>query len=194
MEVEIASLSASELAGYAAVPIRFVVTERVAFDPHGARLPRELTVVPVRVPFEKDYDALPGMLPLNWRSRYRLDDWGILVARRAGVIVGGAAVAPAEEVGMDDEEGANTAVLWDLRVEPDSRGHRIGTALFRAAERWAVRGDYSVLLAETQDVNVPACRFYQAMGCTLSSYEPNAYPDIPEESRLTWRRELSSAK
>ena len=194
MEVEIASLPPSALAAYAAVPISFLVTQCVAIDPSDARLPHELLVVPVPEPFEKNYDALPGMSPLDWPSRYTLDDWVILVARREGVIVGGAAVAPAMDVEMDEQGQGDVAVLWDLRVAPDARGQRIGAALFRAAERWAVRGDYTVLLAETQDVNVAACRFYDAMGCTLIACEPDAYSAIPGETRLIWRRDLSSTK
>jgi GNAT superfamily N-acetyltransferase len=194
MEVEIASLPPSELAAYAAVPISFLVTHRVAIDPSDARLHHELGVVPAPEPFEKNYDALPGMSPPDWPSRYRLDDWGILVARRRGVIVGGAAVAPAMDVEMDEKGSGDMAVLWDLRVAPDARRQGIGSALFRRAERWAARGDYTVLLAETQDVNVAACRLYEAMGCTLISCEPGAYSEIPGETRLIWRRDLSSAK
>jgi GNAT superfamily N-acetyltransferase len=190
MHLEISALSESQLAEYATVPISFVVTHRMTADAQEVDAPSRLRMTAIPEPFEKNYDAFPGMSPLDWPSRYRIHDWGILAARCDGVLIGGAAVAPAVEVGMKEEQRTDTAVLWDLRVAPAARGRQIGTALFHAAERWAVRAGYTFLLAETQDINVAACRFYQALGRTLISYVHNAYPDVPGEARLIWRREL----
>jgi ribosomal protein S18 acetylase RimI-like enzyme len=189
-ELEIAPVSEAQLAEYAAVPIRFAVTQRITVGNSAEFAPCELRASPVPVPFEKDYDAVPGMSPIDWPSRYRLRDWRIIAARRNGVVVGGAAFAPGAEVGMDLDGRGDTAVLWDLRVAPSLRGRHIGAALFRAGERWASHRAYGVLLAETQDINVAACRFYRSMGCTLISYDANAYPELPGEARLLWRRDL----
>jgi GNAT superfamily N-acetyltransferase len=191
MDLEIASLSESQLAEYAAVPIRFCVTHRITIGDIADLAHHEPGIIPVQVPFEKDYDALAGMSPTSWPSRFRLGDWKIIVARLGGVIVGGAAIAPAADVGMDLDGRGDTAVLWDLRVAPNVRGQQIGTALFRASERWAAQGAFTVLLAETQDINVAACRFYQSMGCALVAYEPKAYPEFPDETLLLWRRDLA---
>jgi GNAT superfamily N-acetyltransferase len=190
MVVEIAPLTESELAAYATVPISFVATDRLALDVRGTDSADVLTRMPLPRPFEKNYDMLPGISPTAWHTRFMLNAWGLFVAREEEVIVGGAAIAPAVDVGMDAAGRGEAAVLWDLRVAPGRRGHRIGTALFQAAEQWAVRRGYSVMLAETQDINVAACRFYQAMGCRLISFDSNAYPDHSGEAQLVWRRAL----
>ena len=47
------------------------------------------------------------------------------------------------------------------------------------------------MLVETQQVNVGACRLYERCGCELISAAANAYPDLPGEVRLVWRKRLS---
>jgi len=42
------------------------------------------------------------------------------------------------------------------------------------------------LKVETQNINVPACRFYEKQGCHLSSINRNAYKAFPEEVELIW--------
>jgi GNAT superfamily N-acetyltransferase len=184
--VEIVDLSASELATYAALSIAFRVDSRMARDP-GAPAPDALVEVPVVPPFVKDYDTLAGMSPLEWPSRYAMERWGLLVARMEGRVVGGAAVAPGAEVMPEHAVEVGTAVLWDLRVAPERRGRGVGSALFRAAERWVRAQGYRALLVETQDVNVAACRLYARMGCRLVSYDEQGYDTMPGEARLIWR-------
>ena len=43
---------------------------------------------------------------------------------------------------------------------------------------------------ETQDVNVPACRFYHAHGFRLERVVLGAYPNLPNEVQLLWRKPL----
>jgi hypothetical protein len=43
---------------------------------------------------------------------------------------------------------------------------------------------------ETQNINVPACRFYARMRCTLGAIHRYAYPDLPGEAQLLWYRTL----
>jgi len=38
---------------------------------------------------------------------------------------------------------------------------------------------------------VPACRFYQKMGCTLGAIDRFAYPGQPAEVRLLWWKALA---
>jgi GNAT superfamily N-acetyltransferase len=85
------------------------------------------------------------------------------------------------------------AVLWDIRVAPPVRGLRVGTALFRAAEGWARARGCRQLEVETQNVNVPACRFYARQGCVLATVEPAAYPGLPGEMQLLWYKDLGPA-
>ena len=67
-----------------------------------------------------------------------------------------------------------------------------GSALFRAAWHWASARDCRWLKIETQNVNVPACRFYPKMGCTLGAIDPFAYPGQPGEVQLLWWKALAS--
>jgi GNAT superfamily N-acetyltransferase len=117
--------------------------------------------------------------------------WGFLVARIDGRRVGGAAIAfDTPGVAMLDGR-RDVAVLWDIRVAADARGAGVGSALFREVEAWArVRG-CSRLEVETQNINVPACRFYARQGCTLGAVNRSAYPDLPHEIQLIWFKDLS---
>lgn len=151
---------------YAGLPIAFTV--RTVLGSDGAEVAVE--------PWLKDYDALDGG-PLSWPDRFELEGWRLFTARTGARLVGGAAVSDA-------------GWLWDLRVRPDSRGQGVGRALFEAAAAWARARGYVRLMVETQDVNVPACRFYERMGCRLDSAEPGAYPGLPGETRLVWHLEL----
>jgi ribosomal protein S18 acetylase RimI-like enzyme len=82
------------------------------------------------------------------------------------------------------------AVVWDIRVARSERGAGVGSALFRAAEDWAVARSCGWLKVETQNINAAACRFYQKMGCTLGGIDRFAYPDLPSEVQLLWWKEL----
>lgn len=87
--------------------------------------------------------------------------------------------------GQDD-----VALLWDIRVAPDARGRGIGSALLAEVERWSVERGAQCLEVETQNINVPACRFYEAHGFELRRVNPRAYPELPHETQLLWYKRL----
>lgn len=81
------------------------------------------------------------------------------------------------------------AVLWDLRVHPDYRGRGLGRSLFEQAARFAREMGLAQLKIETQNNNVAANRFYQAMGCRLGVFHRFAYAGIAgveDEVMLLW--------
>jgi GNAT superfamily N-acetyltransferase len=82
------------------------------------------------------------------------------------------------------------AELWDLRVAPEARGIGIGHRLFHNAVEWARSRQCRVLKAETQNIPVPACRFYARQGCELGGINRRAYSDELEEVQMLWYREL----
>jgi hypothetical protein len=43
---------------------------------------------------------------------------------------------------------------------------------------------------ETQDINVPACRFYAKHGFALRAADCFAYPTLPDETMLLWYKDL----
>jgi GNAT superfamily N-acetyltransferase len=150
------------------------------------------TEIPVAQPYVKDYDVIEGQGPARWAKRFDVSNWGMIGAFEDGARVGGAVIAfRTADVhmlsGRDD-----VAVLWDIRVAPRRRGSGVGSALFRAAERWAGDRGCGWLKIETQNVNTAACRFYQKMGCTLGGIERFAYPELPEEVQLLWWKALEA--
>ena len=149
-----------------------------------------LTERSVDVPYVKDYDAINGGSPAGWATRFDVSDWGLFVARIEGHHIGGAVVAfNTPGLTMFDGQG-NPAVLWDIRVSPEARGQGVGSALFEAAAAWAKARGCRQLQIETQNINVPACRFYARQGCVLAAVHRFAYPDLPDEIQLLWQKEL----
>ena len=194
LPVDVAEEPASALADYASVPIAFQVRSvlDVADSPGGSG-GWVLTGRRLDAPYLKDYDAIPGEHPTGWPDRFDVSGWGWLAARVEGRRVGGAAVATRTR-GLPMLEGrGDLAVLWDLRVAPEARRQGVGSALFRAAETWALARGCRQLRVETQNVNVPACRFYARQGCELVSVDRCAYPGLPDEIRLVWHRDLAPA-
>jgi GNAT superfamily N-acetyltransferase len=194
LPVDVVEESAAALAGYAGIPIAFQVRSVLdvadAADGSGGWV---LTERGLDAPYLKDYDAIPGEHPAGWPDRFDVSGWGWLAARVEGRRVGGAAVALCAP-GLPMPEGRrDLAALWDLRVAPGARGRGVGTALFRAAEAWARARGCRQLRVETQNVNVPACRLYARRGCVLASVDRSAYPGLPEEVRLIWRKALPGA-
>jgi GNAT superfamily N-acetyltransferase len=188
MAIEVTEEPAAALAELARIPISFVV--RSVFDVVDDADGFALTERPLAAPYVKDYDAISGEGPTRWADRFDLSNWGFLAARVDGRHVGAAAVA-FDTAGVDMLEGRrDLAVLWDLRVVPEARGEGVGSALFRAAEAWArVRGCVQLKI-ETQNINVPACRFYAGQGCMLGAVNRSAYPELPDEIQLLWYKDL----
>jgi GNAT superfamily N-acetyltransferase len=190
MHVAVAEEPMPDLTAYAFVPIAFVV--RRVLDVavlHGGLGGFALAEHDVHPPYVKDYDALEG--PASWAERFDLGSWGWMAARAEGRRVGGAVVAW-DTPGLDMLEGRrDLAVLWDIRVAPDARGRGVGAALFRAAETWASARGCRTLKIETQNVNLPACRFYARQGCVLGAIHRFAYPALPDEVQLLWYKDLA---
>lgn len=188
MTVEVRQEPLAALGEYATVPIAFEV--RSVFEVAEAGEGFELVERPVAAPYVKDHDAIPGEGPAAWAMHFDLSSWALFAAWRDGRRVGGAAVA-FDTPGVDMLEGRrDLAVLWDIRVAPDVRAQAVGTALFRAAEDWARARGCTELKVETQNIDVPACRFYARQGCVLAEATRGAYPTLPHEVQLIWRKPL----
>ena len=190
MRIEIREEPPSQLGEYARVPIAFEVRRVLDVAPaEGGLGGLAMTERDADPPYVKDYDV-DGEGPASWPERFDLSRWGLLSAWVDGARVGGAAVA-FDTPGVDMLEGRrDLAVLWDLRVAPEARGRGVGAALFRAAEAWAAARGCTRLKVETQNVNLPACRFYARQGCVLGAIHRFAYPDLPHEAMLLWYRDL----
>ncbi len=190
MTLEIRSEDANQLTAYAGVSIAFEVDRICDVTPHGGDGPFELRERPLAAPYRKDYDKAPGNHPRDWSRRFDLSNWIVLAAYLAQERVAGALLAFSTP-GLDMLEGrSDLAVLWDLRVAPQMRGHGIGSELFATAAISSRERECRQLKVETQNVNVPACRFYARQGCRLSTVQRNAYPEHPDEVQLLWVLDL----
>jgi GNAT superfamily N-acetyltransferase len=193
LDIREEALIPAALSEHAAIPIAFVVDRVLEVRLLDGGLGGiSLTQTAVTDPYVKDYDAIEDARPQRWPGRFDVSNWGLIGARRDGASVGGAVIAcrtPGLHMlgGRDD-----VAVLWDVRVSPRERGGGIGSALFRAGGDWAEARGCRWLKIETQNVNVPACRFYQKMGCTLGAIDRFAYPGQAAEVRLLWWKALTS--
>jgi len=177
---------------YGFIPIRFQVDSKLRLQDLVKSYGREILEDPVE-PYWKDYDLIPSEHPAILASRFDTTDWGVFNAFSNDSHVGGAIVA-CKTPGFE-AMGATpaSAILVDLRVHPNFRGQGMGSLLFVAAADWAHTNGCHELLVETQDTNVPACKFYSAMGFKLASADPTGYgPDTPE-AKLIWRFEFASS-
>ena len=80
------------------------------------------------------------------------------------------------------------AYVEELSVDTEFRGIGVGRALMTRAIEWAKEHNFPGLTLETQDNNVPACRFYEKCGFVLSGFDLYAYRNLdnPSEIALYW--------
>ena len=181
----------TQLVEYAQVPTGFTVAER--FDDQALMALRDdaaVQGVAVSPPYWKDYDAYLDGHPSEWPRQFDLSRWTILAAFDRTRRVGGAVVIVDDpQIGLL-RDCPSCALLWDVRVAPDARRQGVGSALLEAAEQRARERGARSLRVETQDVNVPACRFYHAHRFRLERTTPGAYAELPNEVQLLWRKAL----
>ncbi len=143
-------------------------------------------------PYIRDYDADEVEGPRRWAKRFDTSNWVFLLAEDGGQTVGATTVASrTPSVYMLDHRD-DLAVLWDLRVHPEHRGRGVGRALFTHAVTWSRAQRLKQLKIETHNTNVPACRFYAAMGCHLGAINRHFYrePQYAHEVALFWYLDL----
>ena len=194
MALEIRELAREASEEYPRIPTAFRVESRLRVEAvdgglGGFRMTEEL----VEEPYLKDYDESDHGGALDWVERFDASCVHPFMAFDGEKPVGGAVV-------VVDSIGAcaltcrdDVAVLWDIHVHPDYRGRGIGSMLFDRAVAWAREHGYGILAAETQSINVPACRFYAGKSCYLGLISPCAYADNPRlahEAMLVWCLDL----
>jgi len=148
----------------------------------------------VRKPYMKDYDADGGDTIKAWGEEFDLSQWGIFLATDDGKPIGGAALAMGTELyPIDRFQREDMIVLWDIRIHPEARRRGIARRLFLHVADWAKAREYGQLGIETQNVNVPACKFYARMGCKLGAIHRYGYagcPPVASEAMLLWYYDL----
>jgi ribosomal protein S18 acetylase RimI-like enzyme len=176
---------------YAKVRPEFIVESELTCDVvRGGLGGLALRETPVARPYPKygnDDD------PADWAETEDLSQWAIFLATLEQRPVGGAAVAPFPPGFTIPEIQEGVAGLWDIRVASDARRRGVGTAMLEHCAAWARVQGFTYLDIETQNVNVPACRFYAKQGCEMIEIRRHAYAHCPEfahEVMLIWRLRL----
>ena len=184
MNIAIRQETANDLEGYAQVPMVLTVRSRYRAElVDGGLGGWTLNEEPVVPPYEKDYDELGP--PTRWLKR-DISNWAVFAAYDGQQRVGGAAVAWNTPGLHMLEARTDLASLWDIRVRREYRRSGIGSQLFDKCAEWAKRKGCTRLKIETQDINVPACRFYAAKGCELRGIHHGMYPEYPDEVQFLW--------
>jgi GNAT superfamily N-acetyltransferase len=190
-------IGADRLAEYSSVP-SLVEVESIlqvkAVDGGFGGLALEL--VPVPNPYIKNYDSY-GDTPADWPAKWDVTNWCFLLATAGGKPLGAACVVSRTPEIRMLEGRDDLGVLWDIRVAPGYKRHGIGKALFDASVQWCREQGFKMLKIETQNVNVPACRFYASQGARLGAIHRFAYadaawsyPDVRDEVMLLWYYKL----
>jgi GNAT superfamily N-acetyltransferase len=192
--MRIQQIPPERLAEYAAVPIRFEVRSYFKVMPVDAGLGGIRLVEEACEPYIKDYDADGDDAgPLGWPRRFDVSNWAFFLVTEDEFTLGAATVAWNSD-GVNMLEGlSDIACLWDIRVQPVQRGKGVGMLLFQHTVRWARERGCRRLKIETQNINVPACRFYVRMGAHLGQIHRYAYdhePRVAHETMLMWYVEL----
>jgi len=191
MNIELSEALITSVDELGLVPISFTVDREYDVAPNQGSGRFVLSERLVQTPYAKDYDRIPGEGPSQWARRFDISRWGFIRAQSGGRLVGGAVLAfDTGDVAML-EGRRDLAVLWDIRVSPDVRGKGIGSRLVRSSEAWAISKGCRQLKVETQNINVPACKFYQRQGFILKAVDQLAYPELPGEIQLLWYKDLS---
>lgn len=190
MKIEIFPVAGQELIDYSSIPIRFEVRARLDIklvdNGLGGISFHEQQVTPT---YYKDYDQEEGEGPIRWPKRFDVTNWSLFIIRAGELPIGGAIVAfRTPNVDMLDRR-EDLSALWDLRVRPEYRRSGVGTELFKEVIKWSVDNGCKQLKVETQNVNVPACKFYVKQGCKLGEFHRYKYVDVPAAAReimLVW--------
>jgi GNAT superfamily N-acetyltransferase len=194
MPFTIVEVGTESLREYSTVPIAFEVQTMFRVDPIDGGLGGiTLTEEPVGKPYIKDYDTSDEGGPDRWGERFDLSNWGFFIGYEDRTPICCAAVA-------FDTPGVHMlckrrdlAVLWDIRVMPGMRRSGVGTKIFAQTLEWARSRGARQMKIETQNINVPACRFYRRMGCSLGEINAHAYahdPSVAHEVMLVWYLDL----
>ncbi len=193
MPVKIREIGYHQLQDYAQLSINFEVRSILRVTEHASGMGGiTLHEEPIEDVYTKDYDAHDGA-PESWPKQFDVRNWAFFLAVEDAETVGAVAIAYDTPTIHLLDGRPDLALVWDLRVHPDFRGRGIGSLLFAHAAEWARERGCEQLKVETQNVNVPACRFYVKNGCHLGAIHRHAYaatPRVADEVMLLWYLDL----
>jgi streptothricin acetyltransferase len=138
--------------------------------------------------------------PLHKTEGYIVDDQDVAEVR-GRLLEGDGLYLVAEEgrrlvglLDMERERWRDTAIIWNLLVDKEYRRRGLGREFIQRAIAWGRSHHLRAIVLETQTDNLPACRFYQAMGLQLGGIDDHYYTnhDIARnEVSIFWWYELN---
>lgn len=125
----------------------------------------ELRLTPLEQPFVKRYPPLDS----TELQRYR----GLAATGNAfGAFEGETCVG----IALCEPQRWNSSLsVWEFHIAPEVRWQGVGRALMAAVEVHAREEGLRCLVCETQTTNVPAIRFYRAIGFTVDAVDISLY-------------------
>jgi ribosomal protein S18 acetylase RimI-like enzyme len=78
----------------------------------------------------------------------------------------------------------DTAFVWNLMIDVDYRGQGLGRRLWHRVLDFARQADVRAIMVETQNTNVPACKFYARMGCQLVGINEAYYANDGQNTEI----------
>ena len=182
--IEIREEPISELHRHVLIPNDF--ESRSVFDVREIAGALVLTERQLDRPYSKNYDSLEN--PMDWPALFDVSNWTIISAFVGGARVGGI-IGAMDSTGVEMLEGRrDLLVIWDLRVSPGARRKGVASALFLRLEALCRLKHCIEIKAETQNTNVAACSYYAHQDCRLVEANHDAYPGVPDDVQLVWRK------
>jgi streptothricin acetyltransferase len=145
----------------------------------------------------------PLAVPFNKGRAYDLSEEDLIRSRR--MCEAGAQEAlqlVAEDRGrlvglleVERQRWHNSGWMWNIIVDRDYRRQGLGRKFVRRAVEWGRKLGLRALLLETQNNNINACRFYQAVGFRLCGINDHYYTndDLGKgEVAIFWVYELGA--
>ncbi|OPZ79459.1 MAG: TDP-fucosamine acetyltransferase [Alphaproteobacteria bacterium ADurb.Bin438] len=167
-----------ELDKYDAVEMNFMVKSLYRLKNKGLQ-GFELKEEKIDTPYIKDYRKYNNAV--DYDKKFDITNWRFFMAFDDLKPVGGATlVMKTKGVYMLDFK-ENLGALWDIRINNDYKNQGIGSKLFDMVKNCAKSNGLKELKIETQNVNVPACKFYSKQGAKLKGIREQVYQKEEQE-------------
>jgi ribosomal protein S18 acetylase RimI-like enzyme len=119
-----------------------------------------------------------------WTKRYAPDQKAVDYVERPGRAAWLAYVDSSIAGQILVQEHLNRfAYVWDFAVDPPFRRQGIGRRLMQEAIVWARERRLAGVMVETQNINVPACRFYESCGFVLRGFDAYLYRGFDRDTQ-----------
>jgi ribosomal protein S18 acetylase RimI-like enzyme len=152
----------------------YTSTEKYAITRHesGDQISFQLRLVPLTAPYVKVWDFRDPVMIDQYENCIKT---GLSLGAFDGPQMVGIAICEAQVWNR-------SLAIWEFGVTASHRQRGIGRDLINAVAACARQQNLRVLVAETQNTNVPAIRFYRSVGFELDGLDLSYYSNEDMES------------